>query len=152
MKTEDDNHPAFRSGQDMWSADLASTLLGEATRTAVTNLVTTLAAAAPKIPENETVAVVSALVADVSGSELVINVGTGSGVKVGAEYAVLRPGREIKDPATGNVLRRTTTTVGRIKITSALDASAMGRITGDSAHVGDCVGACPLAMASGTHP
>src|SRR2546422_3987909 len=51
MKTEDDNHPGFRSGQDMWSSNLASTLLGEATRTAVINLVTKLAAAAPKIPE-----------------------------------------------------------------------------------------------------
>jgi len=148
MKTEDDNHPAFRSGQDMWSADLASTLLGEATRTAVTNLVTTLAAAAPKIPENETVAVVSALVADVSGSELVINLGTAGGVKVGAEYAVLRPGREIKDPATGNVLRRTTAPVGKIKITSADEGSATGTLTGDLAHVGDCVGVCPLGLAS----
>jgi len=149
MKTEDDNHPAFRSGQDMWSADLASTLLGEATRTAVTNLVTTLAAAAPKIPENETVAVVSALVADVSGSELVINLGTAGGVKVGAEYAVLRPGREIKDPATGNVLRRTTAPVGKMKITSADEGSATGTLTGDPAHVGDCVGVCPLAPAGG---
>src|SRR5437870_7539038 len=148
MKTEDDNHPAFRSGQDMWSADLASTLLGEATRTAVTNLVTTLAAAAPKIPEYETVAVVSALVADVSGSELVINLGTAGGVNVGAEYAVLRPGREIKDPATGNVLRRTTAPVGKIKITSADQGSATGTLTGDLAHVGDCVGVCPLGLAS----
>ncbi len=135
---------------DMSNSNFASTILGEATRLSVDSLVTELVAAAPKIREN--IAEITGLVADVSGSELVINVGTGSGVKVGAEYAVLRPGREIKDPATGNVLRRTTTTVGRIKITSALDASAMGRITGDSAHVGDCVGACPLAMASGTHP
>src|SRR5439155_24848873 len=137
---------------DMWSSNLASTLLGEATRAAVINLVTTLAAAAPKIPENETVAVVSALVADVSGSELVINVGTAGGVKVGAEYAVLRPGREIKDPATGNVLRRTTRPVGKFKITSADEGSATGTLTGDLAHVGDCVGACPLAPAGGTPP
>src|SRR5207244_10446818 len=67
MKTEEDNHAMSFRGQDMWSSNLASTLLGEATRTAVINLVTKLAAAAPKIPENETVAVVSALVADVSG-------------------------------------------------------------------------------------
>src|SRR5213079_1627805 len=96
MKTEEDSRAISYRGPDMWSSNLASTLLGEATRAAVINLVTTLAAAAPKIPENETVAVVSALVADVSGSELVINVGTAGGVKVGAEYAVLRPGREIK--------------------------------------------------------
>lgn len=139
-------------GQDMWSANLASTILGEATRAAVTNLATTLAAAAPKIPKNETVAVVAALVADVSGSELVINVGTGGGVRVGAEYAVVRPGREIKDPATGNVLRRVTTPVGKIKITSADVNSATGTLTGDLASVGDCVGACPLGPAIVARP
>src|SRR5207244_5834300 len=111
--TEDDNHAGFRSGQDMWSSNLASTLLGEATRTAVINLVTTLAAAAPKIPENETVAVVSALVADVSGSELVINAGTAGGVKVGAEYAVLGAGRAGKDRATGHGRRGKSAPCGR---------------------------------------
>jgi curli biogenesis system outer membrane secretion channel CsgG len=146
---EDDRANAYR-GQDMWSSNLASTLLGEATRTAVINLVTTLAAAAPKIPHTETVTIVAALVADVSGNEVVINVGTSGGVKVGAEYAVLRPGREIRDPATGALLRRTTSSVGRIKITSADEGSATGTLTGDTAHVGDCVGACPLALASAT--
>jgi len=136
----------------MWSADLASTLLGEATRTAVDSLVATLAAAAPKIPHTETVAVLAALVADVAGSELVINVGTAGGVKVGAEYAVLRPGREIKDPATGALLRRTTTSVGKIKITSVDEGSATGTLTGDLARVGDCVGACPVAPASAPPP
>ncbi len=150
MKTEEDSRAISYRGPDMWSSNLASTLLGEATRAAVINLVTTLAAAAPKIPENETVAVVSALVADVSGSELVINVGTAGGVKVGAEYAVLRPGREIKDPATGNVLRRATTPVGKIKITSADEGSATGSLTGGPAQVSDCVGTCPLLAVSGT--
>lgn len=147
MKTDEDDRVISYRGQDMWSSNLASTLLGEATRIAVVNLVTTLAAAAPKVPHTETVTVVTALVADVSGNELVINVGTAGGVKVGAEYAVLRPGREIRDPATGNVLRRTTTSVGRIKITSADEGSATGTLTGDPAHVGDCVGTCPLAPA-----
>ena len=134
---------AYRHSQDMWSSNLASAILGEATRAAVANLVPTLASAATRIPE--TVVVVSALVADVSGSELVINVGTSGGVKVGAEYAVLRPGREIKDPATGNVLRRTTTPLGTIKITSAVETSATGTMIGNSAQVGDCVGVCPNA-------
>ena len=150
--SEEEDRARDLRGQDMWSSNLASTLLGEATRKAVTNLVTTLAAAAPKIPENETVIVISGLVADVTGSELVINVGTARGVKVGAEYAVLRPGREIKDPATGVVLRRTTTTVGKIKITAADELSATGTLTGEPARVGDCVGACPLAPAAAPPP
>jgi len=130
---------------DMSSSNFAGTILGEATRSAVTNLVTELAAAAPKIPE--TVVAIAALVADVSGIELIINVGTAGGVRVGTEYPVARPGREIKDPATGNVLRRATTPVGKMKITSADEASATGTLTGDAAHVGDCVGTCPLAPA-----
>ena len=132
---------------DMSSSDFGSTILGEATRAAVTDLVTALAAAAPKIPE--TIAAITALVADVTGSELIINVGTAGGVRTGTEYTVVRPGREIKDPATGSVLRRATTPVGKIKITSADEGSATGTLTGDPAHVGDCVGACPLAPAAG---
>src|SRR5439155_119325 len=62
---------------DMSSSDFGSTILGEATRAAVTDLVTALAAAAPKIPE--TIAAITALVADVTGSELIINVGTAAG-------------------------------------------------------------------------
>ncbi|HEY3221060.1 MAG TPA: CsgG/HfaB family protein [Gemmatimonadales bacterium] len=150
--SEEEDRARDIGGHDMWSSNLASTILGEATRKAVTNLVTTLAAAAPKIPENETVIVISGLVADVSGSELVINVGTARGVKVGAEYAVLRPGREIKDPATGALLRRTTTPVGKIKVTAADELSATGTLTGDPARVGDCVGACPLAPAAAPPP
>ena len=96
---------------DMSSSDFGSTILGEATRAAVTDLVTALAAAAPKIPE--TIAAITALVADVTGSELIINVGTAGGVRIGTEYTVVRPGREIKDPATGSVLRRVTTPGGR---------------------------------------
>jgi curli biogenesis system outer membrane secretion channel CsgG len=132
---------------DMSSSDFGSTILGEATRAAVTDLVTALAAAAPKIPE--TIAVITALVADVTGSELIINIGTAGGVRIGTEYTVVRPGREIKDPATGNVLHRMTTAVGKIKITSADEGSATGTLTGDPAHVGDCVGTCPLAPAAG---
>ena len=152
LDTDGEGHAVHRLAQDMWSSNLASTILGEATRAAVLNLVATLATAAPKIPETETVAVISALVADVAGSELVINVGTAGGVKVGSEYAVLRPGREIKDPATGNVLRRSSTRVGKIKITSADEGSATGTLTGDAAQIGDCVGTCPLAPALGLQP
>src|SRR5689334_7895090 len=131
---------------DMSSSDFANTILGEATRAAVDSLVVELVAAAPKIPQ--TTPTMTALVADVSGNEVVMNVGTGGGVKVGAEYAVLRPGREIRDPATGTVIHRTTTPVGNIKITATDESSATGTLTGDAAHVGDCVGACPLTAPS----
>jgi hypothetical protein len=102
---------------------------------------TELIAAEPKL--TGTTAAIAGLVADVSGDEVTINVGTANGVRVGAEYNVVRPGREIKDPTTGRVLRRTTTTVGKLKITSADEGSAVGTISGGASQVGDCVGSCP---------
>jgi len=126
---------------DMSSSNFGSTILGEATRLAVDSLMTELVGAASKI--QETVAAISGLVADVSGSELTINVGTSNGVRVSAEYAVVRPGREIKDPATGRVLRRTTSPVGKLKISSADETSAVGTLSGGPGQVGDCVGSCP---------
>ena len=126
---------------DMSSSNFASTILGEATRAAVDSLKTELIAASARV--TETVAAISGLVADVAGSELIINVGTAAGVRVGTEYPVVRPGREIKDPATGRVLRRMTTAVGKLKITSADEGSATGTLTGGPSQVGDCVGTCP---------
>jgi curli biogenesis system outer membrane secretion channel CsgG len=131
---------------DMGSSNFANTIIGEATRLAVDSLTGQLAAAAGGI--QETKVEIRALVADVSGGDVTINVGTGAGVKVGAEYDVVRPGREIKDPATGRVLRRTTTPVGKLKVTQADEGSATGTLTGGPARVGDCVGICPANMGS----
>jgi curli biogenesis system outer membrane secretion channel CsgG len=131
---------------DMGSSNFANTIIGEATRLAVDSLTGQLAASAGGI--QETKVEIRALVADVSGGEVTINVGTGAGVKVGAEYDVVRPGREIKDPATGRVLRRTTTPVGKLKVTQADEGSASGTLTGGPARVGDCVGICPANMGS----
>ncbi len=131
---------------DMGSSNFANTIIGEATRAAVDSLTGQLVAAAGSI--QETKVEIRALVADVSAGEVTINVGTGAGVKVGAEYDVVRPGREIRDPATGRVLRRTTTPVGKLKITDADEGSATGTLTGGPAKVGDCVGSCPANMGS----
>ena len=123
------------------SSNFAGTIIGEATRAAVDSLVGQLVAVAPGIPETKVA--IKALVADVAGAEVIINLGSSGGVKVGAEYEVMRPGREVRDPATGRVLRRITTRVGTLKITSADEQSATGTMTGGPAMVGDCVGACP---------
>lgn len=128
---------------DMQSSNFAGTIIGEATRAAVDSLTGQVAAAAGRI--TETKVAIQALVADVAGNELIINVGTSAGVRVGAEYEVLRAGREIRDPSTGRVLRRVTTNVGKLKVTSADATSATGMLTGGPAKVGDCVGSCPAA-------
>lgn len=127
---------------DMSSSNFGSTILGEATRLAVDSLVTELVGASSRV--TETVAAISGLVADVSDNEVIINKGTRDGVRVGVEYEILRAGREIRDPATGRVLRRVTERVGKLKITQADEQSAVGTVTGAPVKVGDCVGTCPV--------
>ena len=126
---------------DMQSSNFGGTIIGEATRAAVDSLTAQVVATASRIPETKVA--IQALVADVAGSDIVINVGASAGVRVGGEYDVIRPGREIKDPSTGRVLRRVTTNVGKLKITSMDETSATGTLSGGPAKVGDCVSACP---------
>ena len=134
---------------DMGSSNFQGTIIGEATKAAVDSLTGQLLAARSRIAETKVP--VSGLVADVAGNELIINIGTAAGLRVGGEYDVVRPGREVKDPATGRVIRRMTTPVGKIKITSADAESGVGTLsgTGGPARVGDCVGTCPAAGGGG---
>jgi len=83
---------------------------------------------------------VEGLVADVSGNTLVINIGTRVGVRPGMTLSVRRVGREIKDPATGRVIRRVEQTLGTLTITEADEESAVGTFTGNvMPKVGDTV-------------
>ena len=68
---------------------------------------------------------VEGVVAAVDGGQIVLNVGGKAGIKVGDQFNVLRVTREIKDPTTGNILRRLTTAVGVIKATDVDDISAI---------------------------
>ena len=62
------------------------------------------------------------------------------GVKVGDKLAVKRVGREIKDPATGKVIRRIEDSLGTVTITEADEGSSVGTYTGAMpAKVGDHV-------------
>jgi curli biogenesis system outer membrane secretion channel CsgG len=123
---------------DMGSSNFASTILGEATNKAVANLAAELSQAAAKLPT--VVIQIDGLVADVSGSTLTLNVGAKAGVRVGDHLRIVRAGREIKDPATGNVLRRTETPLGDVVITEADAVSSVGTFTGSApAAVGDHV-------------
>ncbi len=137
--------PLGSGGIDMSSSNFQSTIIGEATRAAANQLLEEVTAASTKIVARKVE--IAALVADVSGSEVTISVGASAGVKKGASYDVIRPGREIKDPATGRVIRRVTTPVGTLTITQVAADYAVGQLTGGPAKAGDCVGACPAASA-----
>lgn len=126
------------AGIDMSSSNFGATIIGEATNKAVTQMAQGLAESASKIPT--VVIAVDGLVADVNGSTLILNVGSRGGVRVGDKLQVTRTGREIKDPATGKVIRRTESPMGTITITEVDDASAVGTYDGTAGvKVGDRV-------------
>jgi hypothetical protein len=122
----------------MNSKNFGATLLGEAVNKAVTGLARQLEANAARLPTR--VVVVEGLVADVAGATLTLNVGTRAGVKVGDRLEVKRPIREIRDPASGKVIRRVEDKLGVMVITEADEQSAVGTYTGTGQpKVGDAV-------------
>ena len=126
------------AGVDMSSSNFANTILGEAVHQAVDALGKDLDQNAARLPTREIK--VEGLVADVAGSTLILNVGTSGGVKVGDKLQIRRTVREVKDPATGNVIRRIEDTIGEVTITEADGASSVGTFTGaGKPAVGDTV-------------
>ena len=125
-------------GLDMGSSNFSNTILGEAVNASVADLGQQLDDKADSLP---TVVVnISGLVADATGNTLIMNVGTKAGVKVGDHLGVFRNGKEIRDPATGKVLKRMQTRLGDVTITEADETSSTGTYTGSTPpQVGDAV-------------
>ena len=123
---------------DMGSSNFAESILGEAVNAAVASMGQQLDDKADALP---TVKIeVSGLVADVTDNTLILNVGTKAGVKVGDHLGVFRKGKEIRDPATGKVLRTINTRLGDVTITEADQDSATGTFSGPNPpKVGDAV-------------
>ena len=63
--------------------------------------------------------------AAVDGDQIVLNVGSKTGIKVGDHMSVERVTSTIKDPATGAVLRKMTTKLGELEVTDVDDVSAV---------------------------
>jgi len=125
-------------GVNMGSSDFQETILGEATRAAVEDLSAQIIAQAGKVVA--AAVAIEGLVADVSGGTLIINVGTNAGLAVGMKLSVERVTREVKDPATGQILRKITTPVGGIEIVEADAVSAVAKVlSGEGFKVGDIV-------------
>ncbi len=122
----------------MNSKNFGATILGEAVNKAVTGLARQLEASASRLPVRAVV--IDGLVADVSGNTLVLNVGTRNGVKVGDRLEVKRQLREVRDPASGKVIRRVEDKLGVVVITEADEQSAVGNYSGATPpKVGDAV-------------
>ena len=113
---------------DVSSSNFGQTLLGEAANRAVASLASQLEQSAQQLPTRTLT--VEGLVADVSDKSLTFNVGTKGGVKVGDQMDVLRKVRDIRDPATGKVIRSIENKIGSVSITEADELSAVGTFTG----------------------
>jgi curli biogenesis system outer membrane secretion channel CsgG len=123
---------------DMGSSNFAESILGEAVNASVASLGQQLDDKAASLPTVQVV--VSGLVADVTGNTLILNVGTKAGVKVGDHLGIFHPGKEIRDPATGKVLKRIESRLGDVTITEADETSATGTYAGSMPpKVGDVV-------------
>jgi len=116
-------------GLDMKSSGFQSTILGEATNKAVTEVAQQLEAKADSLP---TVTVeIDGLVADAApDGTLVLNVGSKSGLKVGDTLNVKRKVREVRDPDSGKVLRVIEDSVGTVTITEVEASSSVGKFSG----------------------
>jgi curli biogenesis system outer membrane secretion channel CsgG len=123
---------------DMRSSNFAATILGEAVGQAVSQLAGQIDQNAAKLPAAKIS--VQGLVADATGGTLILNVGSKAGVRVGDRLLVTRKIRDIKDPATGKVLRSVEDKIGEVTITEVDEASSVGTYAGSSpARVGDVV-------------
>ncbi len=133
------NWHGFGGGNaDFGSSDFQQTIIGEAVNLAVKDLSAGLIADNTKL-EARTIKV-EGLVAAVDGGQIVLNVGGKAGLKVGDQLNVERITREIKDPSTGAVIRKMSSTVGVIKLTDVDDGSAIGTtVSGSGFKVGDAV-------------
>ncbi len=121
---------------DFGSSDFQQTILGEAVNAAVTQMSEGLVADAPKLV-TRTISV-EGVVASVDGGQIVLNIGSRAGLKVGDQLTVKRITKEIKDPTTGKTLRKMTADVGVIKLTDVDEGSAVGTaVSGSGFKIGD---------------
>lgn len=115
------------------SSDSSSRLLTEAAEQAITQLATQLTASAPKLAAIPAVLpVIDAVIADITGNEVVINKGGKVGLRPGMILSVERVIKEIKDPTTGKVLRVQSQSIGKFQLTEVDAESAVGKILAGS--------------------
>jgi curli biogenesis system outer membrane secretion channel CsgG len=111
------------------ASDFQQTIIGEAVKLAVEKMSAEVIADRPRLEVRQTAAVVvQGLVAAVAGNQIVLNVGSKAGVKVGDQFSVERVSQEIKDPATGKVIRKLSTSVGVIKVVDVDDQSSVAEV------------------------
>jgi curli biogenesis system outer membrane secretion channel CsgG len=123
---------------DFGSSNFQSTIIGEAVKAAVETMSTSVVAGRTRIATRAVS--VQGLVAAVVGKQLILNVGGKAGVRVGDTLTVQRVSQEIKDPATGKVIRRLSTDVGTVRVAEVDDeSSVVDIVSGSDFKVSDTV-------------
>ncbi len=123
---------------DFGNSNFQNTIIGEAVKVAVEKMSADVVSDRPSVQVRAIV--VQGLVAAVTGGQLILNVGSNAGVKVGDQFSVERVGQEIKDPATGRVIRRLTTPVGVVRVIEVDAESAVADVvSGTGFRVSDAV-------------
>jgi curli biogenesis system outer membrane secretion channel CsgG len=125
-------------GIDMSSSNFQETIIGEAVKAATEQLAAGLIASSDKLKARTIV--VQGLIAHIAGDQVILNVGAKAGLKVGDQLSVERVTSEIKDPATGQVIRRLANKIGIVEVIELDDVSAVAKIvSGSGFQVGDAV-------------
>lgn len=122
---------------DVDSSDFSSSIAGEATYQAVNTLATQINALSTKIPDNQSIANkdVQGKIADVTGNQVILNVGKINGLSVGDSLQVERVIKTVKDPVSGKVLKEVTGTVAVIKLTQVENDNATAEIVKSTGNV-----------------
>lgn len=115
-------------------------LLIAAADKAVTQMVTMVVDSASKLTANAGASGLEALIADIGGGQITLNKGTIAGFAKGMQISVERVTKQVKDPATGKVLRQVSSSIGRLELVEVARDYSVGRIiSGSGFRVGDTV-------------
>jgi curli biogenesis system outer membrane secretion channel CsgG len=109
-------------GVDFTTSGFLETVIGEATEASIANLSQELIAASGAVGKRRRA--VEGLVAQVKGTTVVLNVGWNAGVRAGDVLTLERVADVVRDPATGDVIRRITEKVGELRVTESDAISA----------------------------
>lgn len=117
-------------------SNFLQTIVGEAVKQATDQAAAALEADYSRIPVRTVQ--VNGVVAAVVNGQVVLNVGSGAGLRVGDKLSIERVTMTIKDPTTGKVLRRMTSPLGEVQVTNDDAVSAVCNIlSGSGFKVGD---------------
>jgi curli biogenesis system outer membrane secretion channel CsgG len=133
------NWHGFGSGAvDFSSSGFEETIIGEAIKAAVQQMSSGVIAGNTKLATRTVNVQGQVAFVEMANHQVVLNVGAKNGLKVGDKLTVERVSQEIKDPATGAVLRRMSSKIGTVEVSDVDEVSAVAKIVdGAGFKVGD---------------